>query len=68
MTCNSQQYSAQALDFYNTDSQLYLTEQQPAALTLAHLAQWVSGGGDCDARGQRASAILANRVEYNRVK
>ena len=63
MTCNSQQYSAQALDFYNTNSQLYPTERQPAALTLARLAQWVSGGG-YDARGQRAWAMLANRVKY----
>ena len=63
MTCNSQQYSAQALDFYNTDGQPYPTKQQPAALTLARLTQWVSGGG-YDARGQRAWAILANRVKY----
>ena len=63
MTCNSQQYNAQALDFYNTDSQQYPTEQQPAALTLARLAQLVSVGG-YDARGQRAWAILANRVKY----
>ena len=63
MTCNSQQYSAQALDFYNSDSQLYPTERQPASLTLARLARWVSAGG-YDARGQRAWAMLANRVKY----
>ena len=34
MTCNSQQYNAQALDFYGTDSHRYPTEQQPAVLTL----------------------------------
>ena len=48
MTCNSQQYGAQALDFYNTGS--HPTEQQPAALTLARVAQWVSTGG-YDSRG-----------------
>ena len=61
MTCNSQQYGAQALDFYSTGS--HPTEQQPAALTLARVAQWVSTGG-YDSRGQRAWAILASRVKY----
>ena len=63
MTCNSQQYSAQALDFYGTDSHRYPTEQQPAVLTLARLAQWASGGG-YDARGRRAWAVLASKVKY----
>jgi hypothetical protein len=41
MTCNSQQYSAQALDFYNTDSQQYpLGSNQLLSLLLA----WRSGG------------------------
>ena len=53
----------QALDFYSTDSHRYPTEQQSATLTLARLAQCVSGGG-YDARGQRAWAVLASKVKY----
>ena len=38
MTCNSRQYGAKALDFYNTDNCQYPTDQQPVVLALARIA------------------------------